>query len=494
MDFRILNDHPLSLSVSRSLLQTERLDIDFYLPERVEAEEKVTQGQSKTACLEELRLKSRPITDGIRRHDKSDEGVRLIRTQNLSGPTVSYNDVAYIGDDWHNTSLKSEVRAGDLLIAIRGYLGNAAIVGNDAPRANINQHIARVSLDSNKCSVPYLWAFICSRFGRCILERYVTGTVQRGITLPDLRRIRVPLPERHLQDYIGAKVQLAVLCRAEATAQFALAEGKFDNAVKFSALKRVLDLKGKGNWVEPELLKYNLFAGAYLPKYIQLDHHIQQLDVTFVELSSICDPIAYGYMPVEDYAIEGKGVPFIRVTNISNDLMMDISDLKFIPSEPDYSYYQVNKGDALLVQCGNTTGKIGVVTKRTEGFVYPSFSFRIRSKGEIDQYYLAFALKSELVQMLLWRTVKYSTVRPNTTKPDVEKLLIPLLPREVMEDIGIAVKRYVNLMETSLDLIQQAKADVEALIEGTLDTDAILTGKVKPPTWEAITAAVDREE
>ena len=42
------------------------------------------------------------------------------------------------------------------------------------------------------------------------------------------------------------------------------------------------------------------------------------------------------------------------------------------------------------------------------------------------------------------------------------------------------------LNESAVDLVNEAKADVEALLEGTLDVDAILTGSVKAPTADDI--------
>ena len=44
-----------------------------------------------------------------------------------------------------------------------------------------------------------------------------------------------------------------------------------------------------------------------------------------------------------------------------------------------------------------------------------------------------------------------------------------------------------------MDLVNRAKADVEALVEGTLDVDAILAGKLEAPTAKDIPELVTRE-
>jgi len=41
-------------------------------------------------------------------------------------------------------------------------------------------------------------------------------------------------------------------------------------------------------------------------------------------------------------------------------------------------------------------------------------------------------------------------------------------------------------MERAHNLSKEAKCDVESLIEGKLDSEAIMSGKRKAPTWEDI--------
>jgi hypothetical protein len=70
--------------------------------------------------------------------------------------------------------------------------------------------------------------------------------------------------------------------------------------------------------------------------------------------------------------------------------------------------------------------------------------------------------------------------------------LVPVV--EETDQLGESMKRRQLLAKEASRLITEAKTDVEALIEGTLDIDAILSGKVKPPTWETVTETINKEE
>lgn len=66
------------------------------------------------------------------------------------------------------------------------------------------------------------------------------------------------------------------------------------------------------------------------------------------------------------------------------------------------------------------------------------------------------------------------------------RLLIPSVKKELRDQIGSMSKRKSQALLAANDLVAQSKSDVESLIEGTLDTHAILAGRLKPPTMEEL--------
>lgn len=477
----VLSARPLALRTHTDVLTAQRLDLDYYLPERVAAERRVSDGRFRTGTLNSLRRKDRPITDGIRRHDKSDAGVHLIRTQNLIGPSVDYGATAFINEEWHRTSLKSEVLPGDLLVAIRGYLGAAAIVVEGSPRANINQHIARIGIDETKCSIRYLWSFLCSRVGRTILERYVTGTVQRGVTLPDLRALRVPLPDRRIQDYISAKIELAERCRARSGDLRAEAIARFDALLRTPDFSPGADLT---NVVAARALTGRLTGEFYLPRYFALEAHLAGLGVPVKPLRSLLrSDIIRSSTPERD---EAAPVPCILTSDIDpHEIRWRNPSLRITQSVHDRHSGRLAARDIVYTSVGPPVGEAAVVLPQFLPMAVGGDVSILRHGADLHPGFLALYLNSVFGRM---QNDRYSRgIRQRRVYPeDIGAFLIPAFGAKDQAYVGERIVRHQVLNELAVHLVNEAKADVEALIEGTLDVDAILAGTLKAPTAEDI--------
>jgi hypothetical protein len=69
---------------------------------------------------------------------------------------------------------------------------------------------------------------------------------------------------------------------------------------------------------------------------------------------------------------------------------------------------------------------------------------------------------------------------------DIGAFLIPVFGAKDQAYVGERIVRHQVLNELAVDLVNEARADVEALIEGTLDVQGILSGTVKAPTADDI--------
>lgn len=187
------------------------------------------------------------------------------------------------------------------------------------------------------------------------------------------------------------------------------------------------------------------------------------------DLTSLID---YGLMPTQDYANSmEEGIPFIRVTNILNTGYIDMSDIKYIPFDtPRIENKLVKENDILMVQCGSTTGKVAIVPKQFENYLANSFSFIIRSNNKILQEYLFYILNSSIIQKQIKRSQNIVSVRPNTSKPAVENLLVPLPPLEKQNEIATHISQIRSkanvLMQQGKEILEQAKQEVEQMILG----------------------------
>ena len=491
----VLSARPLALRTHTDVLTAQRLDLDYYLPERVAAEAQVVDGRFRTATLNALRRKDRPITDGIRRHDKSDSGVHLIRTQNLIGPSVDYGATAFINEEWHRTSLKSEVLPGDLLVAIRGYLGAAAIVVDGSPRANINQHIARIGIDETKCSIRYLWSFLSSRVGRTILERYVTGTVQRGVTLPDLRALRVPLPDRRIQDFIGAKVELAESCRAASSKSWTAATDLLGRALGVPLTPETFEVKSAGNvsgpgyqvasihpvvaLVSPQRLVGAIGAQFFTPRRAKAILVIEQSGLRAKRLTELAERFTTRVGADEVQRLGLTYVGLAQVDSATGFVSTTCSE------QPVGSSASFGARDLLFSKLRPYLNKVAICPESLEQAAGSTELVTYRTKPGVDPYYVFFVLKSPLVLNQVIDITSGST-HPRVDPNLIDEVLVPIADVAIQRRIGRSARAALELMRRATLLVDEAKADVEALIEGTLDVAAILAGRLKAATADDI--------
>jgi len=191
------------------------------------------------------------------------------------------------------------------------------------------------------------------------------------------------------------------------------------------------------------------------------------------KLKDIVTYLDYGLMPTQDYAFsENDGLPMIRVTNITKSGYINMEKTEFIKFDTPKLYDKlVQENDILMVQCGNTTGKCAMVTKEFVGYTFGSFSFGIRSDPEIiSQYFLFYLLNSQIVQEQLNRSITITSVRPNTSKPEVENFLIPIPPLSKQQEISeriTAIRNQAQELRKSADsAMKKASAEIEMILLG----------------------------
>src|SRR5688572_9624168 len=92
-----------------------------------------------------------------------------------------------------NRFRRSMLKAGDLLMSIRGHVGRIAVVPRDLEEANITQHTARLAIvDADPVFVRE-----CLRtpgFQRW-MEKHTKGVAVRGINLGDVKLMPIVIPE-----------------------------------------------------------------------------------------------------------------------------------------------------------------------------------------------------------------------------------------------------------------------------------------------------------
>jgi len=423
----------------------KRLDPFYYVPELVELEKRVFAKQPKKLrdYVKGIASGATPKTAEVEKYYSDKEnGKPFLRVQNLS-PTgiLELDNCKYINEETHNGMLKrSQVSEGDLLVKITG-VGRMAVasVAPENFEGNINQHVCVIKTGSKEISEA-LAAYLNSDIGEKLASRRSTGGTRPALDYPALLSIPIIEDKRILK--ITKKV-IEQKLQNEAEAERLLSS--IDDY-----LHKELDVSlptQSENKLSDRIFttSFNKITGQrFDPLYHRLNYEIFISSLInssnkIYKLKEITNFIDYGLMPTQDYAFsKDEGLPMIRVTNILKEGYINMDKVEYIKFDTPRLYDKlVKEHDILMVQCGNTTGKCAMVTSEYVGYTYGSFSFAIRANSKIiNQHYLFHLLNSAIVQEQLNRSITITSVRPNTTKPEVENFLIPVPSHDKQKEIA----------------------------------------------------------
>ncbi|MEZ4968440.1 MAG: restriction endonuclease subunit S [Flavobacteriaceae bacterium] len=120
-----------------------------------------------------------------------DEGVRLIRSQNVLHGEFDFSDIAYISDEIDEKMKSSRVNRRDVLLNITGASIGRCAVYEDIQYANVNQHVCIIRTE--KDLDPYLLCeFLNSSYGHEQIQLLQAGGNREGLNYISIRQMRFP--------------------------------------------------------------------------------------------------------------------------------------------------------------------------------------------------------------------------------------------------------------------------------------------------------------
>ena len=401
------------------------------------------------------------LKNGVEIRTYSESGYRYLRVSDLGQYGIVNHDPRYV--DVEEIPSKIKLTSDSFLISRSGSLGLVSVTDNEIRESILSSHIFRVSLNTNQILPKYLEALFRSQIGQTQFFQNNNGGVVPEISQSALKSLRIVLPTLETQSHITEIMKSAYDQKRQKELE---ADTLLDSIDDYMLAELGIEMP-----VVEEKKCFVVYANEAVGRRIDSYYHSPYFKQLYSainnygqisSLGSLVSEIDYGLMPTQDYADSSDtGIPMIRVTNLLPEGSIDMSEVKYIPFDtPRLDLKRVKADDILMVQCGNTTGKTALVPKHFEGYTFGSFLFVIRGKREIiNQHYLFAILSSRLIQEQVRHTWNIVTVRPNTSKPNVKNLLIPVPPSEIQTRIAEEV---MNRKSEAAALKQEADAIVES--------------------------------
>jgi type I restriction enzyme, S subunit len=136
-----------------------------------------------------------------------EDGVPIVKGGDVSGERLRLEHLNRTTFEIESRYVRSRLKGGDLVYAIRGSIGEVEMVPDELERANLTQDAARVAYTSEYCGKWLLFA-LRSRQVFAQLEAGALGATIRGINIRDLKRALIPVPPKDEQVEIANALTL----------------------------------------------------------------------------------------------------------------------------------------------------------------------------------------------------------------------------------------------------------------------------------------------
>ena len=290
------------------------------------------------------------------------------------------------------------VSANNVVIATRVGLGKVCLIQQDTA---INQDLRGVIPKNEKnLLVRYLYWWLKSVSHK--IEEAGTGATVKGVKLPFVKSLLIPVPERAEQQRIVAILDEAFAGIATATAN---AEKNLQNARELfeSTLQSVFAEKRGG--VE------------------------KRLGDAVVKVST--GPFG-SLLHKSDYVSEG--VPLVNPINIVNDVIVpDSRKMVNSGTQKRLQTYLLNEGDIVIARRGEI-GRCAVVTKEQSGWICGTGCFFIKPSSELDPNFLVRLLRSSSYRDRLEAVATGATMK-NISNKALSELMVSFPSRQEQTSI-----------------------------------------------------------
>jgi type I restriction enzyme, S subunit len=170
----------------------------------------------------------RPITYGILKPGpETPGGIPYVRVADFPNDQLNLQTIRRTTKDIEKTFARARLRAGDILLSIRGTVGRVCVVPHELENANITQDTARLSIQPS-LEVGFVKWFLRAAPTQKRMQKAVRGVAVRGINIGDVRALQMPVPPLREQQEIVRRVAELFKVADQIESRFAHARAQVD--------------------------------------------------------------------------------------------------------------------------------------------------------------------------------------------------------------------------------------------------------------------------
>lgn len=443
-----------------------RFDAEYFMKKYLKIEKKLDSLQTKS--LESIShfvigpFGSAYNTENYLEHSN----YRYIRGQDVKPIILEDNSNRYISKQDYDRLKKYSLEEKDLLVSVVGTLGNVALVQKqDLPAIFSNKSTALRIFNGDPI---FLMVYMNTKYGKMDLLRNTRGTVQTGLNLEDLKKVRIPWFSNNFQMKVKELVIEALRVLSLSKSMYLKAENslleliEMDKVFEVSEVNRECNIKKFSESFEET---GRLDAEYYQKKYEILIENIKGVKhrklKKIVGITKSIEPGSLEYLP--------QGIPFIRVANLSK---FGIGKTNIFLSKKKFGIKGLmpKRGTILF----SKDGSVGVAyhLRKDGDFITSGAILHLTTDASIQQLasvkvlpeYLTLVLNSPIVQLQAERDAGGSIIQ-HWRVGQIENTLIPIADMDFQNMIKEQIDTSFTLRELSNKILRDVKNIVELAIE-----------------------------
>ncbi|AKC62820.1 restriction endonuclease subunit S [Clostridium sporogenes] len=476
MEYFIMNKNPNVVWVTEKDIDNAWISSEYYNPVFLDIEKKFLDRKFDIYKFNEIADINRVAGFEVEKYlEIVDKGIPYLRVKNICECFIDFNDLYYIPQYVHKQFKKSQFKKNDIAMTITGRVGTAAIINDESTEYNASQDVVKISIKRDDIDTYYMTIYLNTKINHSLLNRFNSGGSRQRTLINNVREIKIPIPPPQIQKYIGDKVRKAQKLRCEAKKLDEICEQKIKKVFLVSENQNLYN-NNAGNksleyddypikiFISGNEIKDRLDSKAYHPEYYRTLKELKDKQLKCMKLIDMLDHYSTGKSSPE-YDMEG--IPILMTKNIKNNYID--WNCKKISNENLNKQDIVSKEEVLITTYGGPSiGKVDILFEdKLVSFDYTIL--KLKFNENFNPYFMTLLLRSKFIQNQMRYMIKGTTGITFVIPKEILNILIPVVNKAEQDDIGNIYKEALSKIKISKQLIQEAKQDVEDLIEGNFD-------------------------
>src|SRR5690554_312529 len=358
--------------------------------------DKIPEGWVETTLVELTKKIGSGATPRGGSDSYKEQGISLIRSQNILDFDFSYNGLAFIDETQARKLSNVTLEQKDVLINITGdSVARVCMVPSRVLPARVNQHVAIIRANTQKIDNHFLLYYLLDpNFKRFLLQIASNGATRNALTKSDLESLLIKTP-------IDLKEQKSI---AQVLTAF---DDKIEN---LRAQNQTLETLAQTIFKE----WFGIYqVGDELPEGWRVG-----------KLSEIAN-LKSGYaFKSKDFIDESK-FKAIKIKDLKGNGNINLNDISSITREitelERVQYFKLKEGDILLAMSGNTTGKIGVMpSSENDIYLNQRVGKFFMKQNKFNTYLYNFLMSGSFEEKIL--AMGYGSAQPNISPSQIENI------------------------------------------------------------------------